>query len=235
MTGKQIQRRRGTTAEHSTFTGALGELTVDTDKKTVVVHDGSTAGGSPLAVAADVASAYAPLASPALTGVPTAPTATAGTNTTQVATTAFVKAVVLPIASTAQARAGTDDTTTITPKKMRDGFNAAGSAPVYACRAWVNFNGTGTVGIRASGNVSSITDNGVGDYTVNFTTAMPDDNYIFVAPSVGTASNAYNWSVNDNLNNGLHAKTATAHRVRANISSNGGAVDAAYAYLAYFR
>ena len=54
---------------------------------------------------------------------------------------------------------------------------AVGSAPSYACRAWVNFNGTGTVAIRASGNVSSITDNGVGDYTVNFTTAMPDANY----------------------------------------------------------
>ena len=47
----------------------------------------------------------------------------------------------------------------------------------YKCRAWVNFNGIGTVAIRASGNVSSITDNGVGNYTVNFTTAMPDVNY----------------------------------------------------------
>jgi len=56
-------------------------------------------------------------------------------------------------------------------------LNASGSAPMYACRAWVNFNGTGTVAIRASGNVSSITDNGAGDYTVNFTTAMPDANY----------------------------------------------------------
>jgi hypothetical protein len=45
------------------------------------------------------------------------------------------------------------------------------------CRAWVNFNGTGTVAIRASGNVSSITDNGTGDYTVNFTTALCDANY----------------------------------------------------------
>jgi len=52
-----------------------------------------------------------------------------------------------------------------------------GTAPVYAARAWVNFNGTGTVAIRASGNVTSITDNGTGDYTVNFTTAMPDANY----------------------------------------------------------
>jgi hypothetical protein len=45
------------------------------------------------------------------------------------------------------------------------------------CRAWVNFNGTGTVAIRASYNVSSITDNGVGDYTVNFTTALADAKY----------------------------------------------------------
>lgn len=50
-------------------------------------------------------------------------------------------------------------------------------AAVYGCRAWVNFNGTGTVAIRASGGVTSITDNGTSDYTVNFTTTMPDANY----------------------------------------------------------
>ena len=48
---------------------------------------------------------------------------------------------------------------------------------MYLAKAWVNFNGTGTVAIRAAGNVSSITDNGTGDYTLNFTTAMPDANY----------------------------------------------------------
>ena len=53
----------------------------------------------------------------------------------------------------------------------------SGTAPIYGCRAWVNFNGSGTVAIRASGNVSSITDLGVGNYRVNFTTAMPDINY----------------------------------------------------------
>jgi hypothetical protein len=56
-----------------------------------------------------------------------------------------------------------------------------GSAPYYGARAWVNFNGTGTVAIRASGNVTSITDNGVGKYRVNFTTAMPDVNYSSVS------------------------------------------------------
>jgi len=64
-------------------------------------------------------------------------------------------------------------------------FNATGSAPVYACRAWVNFDGTGTVSIRESGNVSSITDNGTGDYTVNFSNAMPDTNYTPVSGALG--------------------------------------------------
>jgi hypothetical protein len=54
---------------------------------------------------------------------------------------------------------------------------ASGSAPSYSARAWVNFNGTGTVAINGSGNVSSITDGGTGVYAVNFTTAMPDANY----------------------------------------------------------
>jgi hypothetical protein len=53
----------------------------------------------------------------------------------------------------------------------------SGTAPIYGARAWVNFNGTGTVAIQASGNVTSVTDNGVGDYTVNFSTVMQDANY----------------------------------------------------------
>ena len=55
-------------------------------------------------------------------------------------------------------------------------------------KAWVNFNGTGTVAIRASYNVSSITDNGTGDYTVNFTTALADANYSVVASGAPTAT-----------------------------------------------
>jgi hypothetical protein len=57
------------------------------------------------------------------------------------------------------------------------------------CKAWVNFNGTGTVAIRASYNVSSITDNGTGNYTVNFTSALADANYCAaVASSNDTSS-----------------------------------------------
>lgn len=62
-------------------------------------------------------------------------------------------------------------------------------ATAYGCRVWVNFDGTGTVAIRASGNVTSITDNGTGQYTMNFTTALPDANYCAAAASfvAGTA------------------------------------------------
>jgi hypothetical protein len=69
--------------------------------------------------------------------------------------------------------------------QFNSGYGSVATA--YGCRAWVNFNGSGTVAIRASGNVSSITDNNTGDYTVNFTTAMPDANY---AVNVTTMRNA---------------------------------------------
>ena len=62
--------------------------------------------------------------------------------------------------------------------RFNSGYGSAATA--YGCRAWVNFNGTGTIAIRGSGNVSSITDGGVGIYTVNFTTAMVDTNYATV-------------------------------------------------------
>jgi hypothetical protein len=65
--------------------------------------------------------------------------------------------------------------------KFNSGYGSVVTA--FGCRAWVNFNGTGTVAIRASGNVSSITDNGVGTYNINLTTAMPDANYSIVSAS----------------------------------------------------
>lgn len=70
--------------------------------------------------------------------------------------------------------------------RAKTALNASGDAPIYACRAWVNFNGTGTVAIRESGNVSSITDNGIGDYTVNLIVAMPGSSFC------SKASNGYN-------------------------------------------
>jgi len=87
--------------------------------------------------------------------------------------------------------------------KFNSGYGSVATA--YGCRAWVNFNGTGTVAIRTSGNVTSITDNGQGDYTVNFTVSMPDANY---------AVAGFAWSSNSQTNNGYFSgKIATVPAV----------------------
>lgn len=82
------------------------------------------------------------------------------------------------LASGAEAAAGTDALKALTPATLRSGLNATGSAPLYGCRAFVNWSALGgTVTVRSSGNVSSVTRNSLGDFTINFATAMPDANY----------------------------------------------------------
>jgi len=107
----------------------------------------------------------------------------------------------------------------------------SGAAPLYMCRAWVNFNGTGTVAISASGNVSSITDNGTGDYTVNFTTAMPDANYSF---NVTQGMTALTTCV---ITGGiaLAPATTTSRRFGMYSSGTGAATDMAELNVAVFR
>ena len=111
-------------------------------------------------------------------------------------------------------------------------FNSAslatisGTAPLYMCRAWVNFNGTGTVAIRGSGNVSSITDNSTGNYTVNFTTAMPDVNY---SAMVGNGNNAVD-NASANVTNITSASSVPVIHYEANTVR-----DVAQLFLAVFR
>jgi hypothetical protein len=77
----------------------------------------------------------------------------------------------------------------ITPLRVMDALNASGPAPIYACRAWANFDGkTSPPTILASGNVSSITKNGTGDYTINFTSSLPDGNYSLAGLSVAQSN-----------------------------------------------
>jgi hypothetical protein len=112
--------------------------------------------------------------------------------------------------------------------QTKTALNATGSAPLYGCRAWVNFNGTGTVSINASGNVSSITDNGTGDYTVNFTTAMPDANYSTNA-TAGFTSGA-----NSSMNF-LSTQTTSQTRVFNRNQFGNSADDATEVSVAIFR
>ena len=166
---KRVQLRRGTASENSSFTGAVGEVTVDTTNKTLRVHDGTTVGGTALAKASQ-------LPTPAST-------------TTQ---------GLIEIATQAEVNTGTDNVRAIVPNALLGGMkahlNASGNAPIYACRAWVNFNGTGTVAIQASGNVSSITDNGTGNYTVNFINAIPNANY---SATIGINLTSSGWSASE--------------------------------------
>lgn len=103
----------------------------------------------------------------------------------------------------------------------------SGTAPVYGARAWVNFDGTGTVAIRASGNVTSITDNGVGRYTINFTTAMSDTNYSIV----GTASFD---STSGRSPRAIHPLVYATSNIQINTSS-GSSEDLMFINVAIFR
>jgi len=115
-----------------------------------------------------------------------------------------------------------------TPPTIQD---SAGTQIGTFCRAWVNFNGTGTVAIRASFNVSSITDNGTGDYTANFTNALPDANY----SAVVTISRNDTPNGIGNINGSSAAPSTTALRVYSMTTSTVSAIDGAFAMIAIFR
>jgi hypothetical protein len=124
--------------------------------------------------------------------------------------------------------------------KGADTINASNyyqnGAQLFPCRAWVNFNGTGTVAIRASGNVSSITDNGTGDYTVNFTTAMPDTNYApVVSAGIGGPGAQFN-SIYLNSNSGGSETAPTTSAMRFTLAEvNVAYRDEKYINVAVFR
>jgi hypothetical protein len=124
--------------------------------------------------------------------------------------------------------------------EIKKALNADNSPPIFACRAWVNFDGTkDTTGaastantnrlIRASGNVASVLRNGAGNYTVTFTTAMPDANYVI------TGSTDY---VGITVNTGLVAQNnlnlAASFQVLAT-AYDGSLLDSESVQLAIFR
>ena len=158
----------------------------------------------------DVSGALALVDSQVFTGTPTAPTATAGTSTTQLATTAMVHSAI------------TND------------LNVTGTAPMYACRAWVNYNSY-TPAIRASGNISSVTKNATGDFTINFTTAMPDANYSAAFAS-STQNGRYLSNYNGTFNNVATAVANTTTSFRfIDTDPTGNLLDVTNAYVTIFR
>lgn len=175
-----LKLRRGTTAGNDAFTGAEGEPTYDTQRKTLRVHDGSTAGGVELAKSGAIGSSLLTMATARLLGRTTASTGaveeiTAGTgltlsggSLTPVAASDSA-AGIIEIATQSEVEAANSATLAVVTGRQQ--FHPGMS------KARVNFNGTGTVAIREAYNVTSITDNGTGDYTINFTNAFSNASY----------------------------------------------------------
>jgi len=128
---------------------------------------------------------------------------------------------------TVNSSGATIPTATVTTLNTPTGVLATQNGMTGIPKAWVNFNGTSTVAIRDSFNVSSITDNGTGNYTVNFTTAMPNANYGF-SMTAGTISGNYLFATPYTSN-----PTTSALRLET-VNPSSSAVDALYVCVAVF-
>jgi hypothetical protein len=132
---------------------------------------------------------------------------------------------------------------TNTIQHLTSGFNnivthtdGAGTVNAAHCRAWVNFDGTGTPSIRASFNVSSITDNGTGDYTANFTNAMSDTNYTFTSGGHNTGAGDGGWISTGNGGGAYPAGVNTGSvRIHSFHNTNGGYQDNAGIFITIHR
>ena len=112
--------------------------------------------------------------------------------------------------------------------KFNSGYGSIVTA--YGCRAWVNFNGQGTLAIRDSANVSSVTDVATGNYRVNFTTAMPDVNYVSTGMAGGAGADQIN--VSQNFSTEIPAVGSCRYTIAY---ANGSAWDPIYVGIAIFR
>ena len=154
-------------------------------------------------------------------------TTTGGTSTTQLS----IDAAGLATFTGATTTAGT--VTASGDLAFNSGYGSAATA--YGCRAWVNFNGTSTVAIRASGNVSSITDNGTASYTVNFATAMPDVDYVISGSCGSTGSSSGQWFTSGfNTDSFNDVRTTSACHVQ-NYYTTSLTADVQYINVAIFR
>ena len=127
---------------------------------------------------------------------------------------------------TVNSSGATIPTATVTTLNTPTGVLATQNGMTGIAKAWVNFNGTGTVAIRNSFNVSSITDNGTGDYTVNFTTAMPNANYAVACSGSLNASNTGDYGFNVQKTFGTN--TTTSVRIVAVYANGSQLADGAY-------
>jgi hypothetical protein len=137
---------------------------------------------------------------------------------------------------TVNSSGATIPTATVTTLKEPSGVLATQNGMTGIAKAWVNFNGTGTVAIRDSFNVSSITDNGTGDYTVNFTTALPNANYCVNSSTQagsGATTDIYPFTQN-NGSGSYQPVNPTASSFRVTTAQAGSFADLPFALIAVF-
>jgi hypothetical protein len=153
----------------------------------------------------------APLASPTFTGTVTIPAGASISGFAPLASPTFTGTPSLPTGTTAVTQTTGNNTTAVATTAF-----VAAAIPSNSVKAWVNFNGTGTPAIRASLNVSSLTDNGVGDFTINFTTALSDVNYAPVfGPPTATDNTKGSLCVSGGYNAAVTLKSTTQLRIVA--------------------
>lgn len=147
--------------------------------------------------------------------------------------------VFFPAADTVSVATGGVERTRVASDGSQSSVISGGSTlyPEFKCRAWVNFNGSGTIAIRASGNVSSLTDNGAGDYTVNFSTSMPDTGYSAVGQCGYSDSGGNHVNMFEEISGTTLVRTTSSIRLRlSRYAPNDGAhVDSATVNVAIFR
>ena len=230
-----ISGTSGLTANGSVFTDASGNVGIGTASPSGRLHVASSAGNIPFYVTSSAASQNVRIR---LNSSDTASTvayvwsysdASLNKQTSIYLTNTGALATQVGQTAGAEPTAGTtamliDSSGTL---QFNSGYGSAATA--YGCRAWVNFSATPT--IAASGNVTSVTKNGTGDFTVNFTNAMPDANYSAIymtRPSSGAIVDI------DNLSS-VAGPTASAVRVFSGQASNGAGRDPVVGCVSVFR
>jgi hypothetical protein len=170
--------------------------------------------------------------SPNAAGTGTFTIAAPNSNTNRTLTLPDLAGTVLTDASSLLAANLTGD---VAAARITNALNATGSAPIYACRAWVNFDGTlsGTIAPRASANISSVSKTGTGTYTLSFSANMPDANYV-----VAGTHRQLNASGGGSQPMGIHiarATTPAAGSVTVESVMNTALSDSSFITVAIFR
>lgn len=241
---KTVQLKRGTTAQTNAYTGPAGEVTVDTDKDLPVVHDGTQAGGFAVAARAnaDGSVSFINRAGTIVATISSAGLETSARKLASSAGSATDASVQVVSATNGLFAPAANDLGIVTNGVERQRIGSAGEFsrtipggstlyPDFACRAWVNFNGTNGA-VRGSGNITVVR-NSVGLYTLSFSAAMPDINYTVVSRAGRSDSPGAN-----NLGGGPRQQSdlsTTSVIISSNNQSNGSVTDTDHVSLSIFR